>query len=336
MIYYLGDLVECGEFNVRHSVGVDGWLQLSGEEQLIRFELDSRTSLALGGCRLKFAHSHPVDFSDEPLLPNLTILDSIEPLQQGRLVTLKLSDVVPDDFDSEQVRVRRANSYRGRLQLVWESPDGLMDVSIMDCEMDVFWKNSASQREEDLDLPEVVNGVPNSGSPSISMTVQDSVTQQLPHASMFDQQDNHAGEYLLSMCMPSNQDLESRPDLQLQTMLHRVEDSSMDRLVEFMEEISQREKNIPIYELIEPPIQTPRLEEMSSELLKSKLTEITERLQNVGIEFTACDHFDAAHTYDWLVNRIIAWEQVHPHLNQFKMRRCFNTASWCDRCRTDE
>nr|MCS5584196.1 hypothetical protein [Pseudomonadales bacterium] len=123
MIYYLGDLVECGELNVSSSAGVDGWLQLSGEDQLIRFELDSLTSLALGGCQLKFAHSNQVDCSNEPLLPDLTILDSIKPLQQGRLVTLKLSDVVPDDFDSEEVRVRRANSYRGQLQLVWESTD---------------------------------------------------------------------------------------------------------------------------------------------------------------------------------------------------------------------
>jgi len=336
MIYYLGDLVECGEFHVSRSSGVDGWLQLSGEQPVIRFELNSRTSLALSGCRVKFTHLHPVDSSDELRPSARTILDSIKSVQQGRLITLKLSDVVPDDFDSEQVRVRRANSYRGQLQLVWESPDGLIDVSVRDCEMDVFWKNSANTGGAGRGGREVVNGVSSLSFPTNSVTGQDSVNHQRPHASTFDAQDDDTGEYLLTMCMPGHQDLESMPDLQMQTMLHRVEDSSMDRLVEFMEEISQREKNTPIYDLIEPPIQTPQLEEMSSELLESKLMEIRERLQNVGIEFTVCDHFDAAHTYDWLVNRIIAWEQVHPHLNQFKMRRCFNTASWCERCRTDE
>ena len=41
MIYYLGELIECGELNVTSTSSIDGWLNLAGETELIRFELDS-------------------------------------------------------------------------------------------------------------------------------------------------------------------------------------------------------------------------------------------------------------------------------------------------------
>ena len=244
-------------------------------------------------------------------------------------MTLKLANIVPADFDSDEVRVRRANAYRGCLQLVWESDDGLVDITIKDCEMDVSWKNEMPREaQSDHVLQATAAGIP--------ADLQQSVARQLHQAAVFREDDDYGGEYLLSMCMPSNQDLDDVAPFQMQTMLHRVKETPMDRLVEFMEEISNAKKNVPVYELIEPPIQTPCLEEMSPLQLTAKLQEIKHRLLDVGIEFKTCQHFDDAHTYDWLIHHIIAWEQVHPQLNEFKMRRCFDTALWCDPCNIDE
>lgn len=329
MIYYLGELIECGELNVTSARSVDGWLKLAGETELIRFELDSIEVQTLIGCQLKFAHSAAIELPDvdeKPKYSSPAIVDLLGPVQTGRVITLRLADIVPADFDSQEVRVRRANGYRGRMQLVWESEDGLIDITISDCEMDVTWENGAANATK-FDAYPVANDFPRE--------MQEKVVRQLHQARAFGESDDHRGEYLLSLCMPSNEDLSHMANFQVQTMLHRVENEKTPRLVEFMSEISQKANNIPVYELLEPPIQTPKIEDMSTEQLQAKLVEITRRLMALGIEFKACEHFDEAHTYDWIVNRVIAWEQVHPKLKEFKMRRCFDSAFWCDECIQD-
>jgi hypothetical protein len=329
MIYYLGELIECGELNVTSARSVDGWLKLAGETKMIRFELDSIEVQTLIGCQLKFAHSVATELPDvdeKPRYSSPAIVELLGPVQTGRVITLRLADIVPADFDSQEVRVRRANGYRGRMQLVWESEDGLIDITISDCEMDVTWENGAANATK-FDAYPVANDFPRE--------MQEKVVRQLHQARAFGESDDHRGEYLLSLCMPSNEDLSHMANFQAQTMLHRVEDEKTPRLVEFMGEISQKANNIPVYELLEPPIQTPKIEDMSTEQLQAKLVEITRRLMALGIEFKACEHFDEAHTYDWIVNRVIAWEHVHPKLKEFKMRRCFDAAFWCDECIQD-
>ena len=329
MIYYLAELIECGELNVTSTSSVDGWLKLAGETELIRFELDSAEVQTLIGCRLKFAHSAAFEIlgvDDKRKYSSPAIVDLLGTVQTGRVVTLRLADIVPDDFDSQEVRVRRANGYRGRMQLVWESEDGLIDITISDCEMDVTWENAAATATK-FDAYPMATDIPSE--------MQEKVARQLHQARAFGESEDYRGEYLLSLCMPSNEDLRNMANFQVQTMLHRVEDEKTPRLVEFMGEISQKSNNIPVYELIEPPIQTPKIEDMSTDQLQAKLVEITRRLMALGIEFKACEHFDDAHTYDWIVNRVIAWEHVHPKLKEFKMRRCFDSAFWCDECKQD-
>ena len=329
MIYYLGELIECGELNVTSTSSIDGWLKLAGETELIRFELDSAEVQTLIGCRLKFAHSAAFEIlgvDDKRKYSSPAIVDLLGTVQTGRVVTLRLADIVPDDFDSQEVRVRRANGYRGRMQLVWESEDGLIDITISDCEMDVTWENTAATATKFNAYPMATD---------IPSEMQEKVARQLHQARAFGESEDYRGEYLLSLCMPSNEDLRNMANFQVQTMLHRVEDEKTPRLVEFMGEISQKANNIPVYELIEPPIQTPKIEDMSTDQLQAKLVEITRRLMALGIEFKACEHFDDAHTYDWIVNRVIAWEHVHPKLKEFKMRRCFDSAFWCDECIQD-
>lgn len=329
MIYYLGELIECGELNVTSTRSIDGWLKLAGETELIRFELDSAEVQTLIGCRLKFAHSAATELPDvdeQSKDSSPVIVDLLGPVQTGRVVTLRLTDIVPDDFDSQEVRVRRANGYRGRIQLVWESKDGLIDITISDCEMDVTWENPAATATKFAAYPMATD---------IPSEMQEKVARQLQQVPVFGESEDYRGEYLLSLCMPSNEDLSNMANFQVQTMLHRVEDEETPRLVEFMNEISQKANNIPVYELIEPPIQTPQIEDMSTDQLQAKMVEITRRLMALGIEFKACEHFDAAHTYDWIVNRVIAWEHVHPKLKEFKMRRCFDSAFWCDECIKD-
>jgi hypothetical protein len=192
--------------------------------------------------------------------------------------------------------------------------------------MDVTWENAAATATKFNAYPMATD---------IPSEMQEKVARQLQQARVFGESEDYRGEYLLSLCMPSNEDLSNMANFQVQTMLHRVEDEETPRLVEFMGEISQKANNIPVYELIEPPIQTPKIEDMSTDQLQAKMVEITRRLMALGIEFKACEHFDAAHTYDWIVNRVIAWEHVHPKLKEFKMRRCFDSAFWCDECIKD-
>ena len=64
MIYYLGELIECGELNVTSANSVDGWLKLAGDTAMIRFELDSIEVQALIGCQMKFAHSGAIELPD--------------------------------------------------------------------------------------------------------------------------------------------------------------------------------------------------------------------------------------------------------------------------------
>ena len=335
MIYYLGELIECGELNVTSEDSVDGWLKLAGEIEMIRFELDSIEVQALIGCQMKFAHSAAIELPDvdeKSKYSSPAIIDLLGPLQTGRVITLRLADIVPDDFDSQEVRVRRANGYCGRMQLVWESEDGLIDITISDCEMDVSWENAAAQSNGTLAAPYTTTSDTYSVASNFSGEIQEKVARQLHQARAFGESEDHRGEYLLSLCMPSNEDLTSMANSPVQTMLHRVEDEKTPRLVEFMGEISQKENNMPVYKLIEPPILTPQIEDLSAEQRQAKLVEITRRLMALGIEFKACEHFDDAHTYDWIVNRVIAWEHVHPKLKEFKMRRCFDSAFWCEEC----
>jgi hypothetical protein len=338
MIYYLGELIECGELNVTSVSSVDGWLKLAGETKMIRFELHSIESQTLIGCQIKFAHSAATELPDDDEQSKYSspaIVDLLGPSQTGQVITLELADVVPDDFDSHEVRVRRANGYRGRMQFVWKSEDGLIDITISDCEMDVTWENAAAQSNETHTVATTTKFGAYPTANTFSGKMQEKVVRQLHQARAFGESEDHRGEYLLSLCMPSNEDLTNMANFQVQTMLHRVEDEKTPRLVEFMDEISQKANNIPVYELIEPPIQTPKIEDMSTEQLQAKLVEITRRLMALGIEFKACKHFDDAQTYDWIVNRIIAWEHVHPKLKEFKMRRCFDSAFWCDVCIQD-
>ena len=121
MIYYLGELIECGELNVTSANSVDGWLKLAGDTAMIRFELDSIEVQALIGCQMKYAHSGAIELPDvdeKPKYASPAIVDLLGSLQTGQLITLGLADIVPADFDSQEVRVRRTNGYRGRMQLV--------------------------------------------------------------------------------------------------------------------------------------------------------------------------------------------------------------------------
>ena len=335
MIYYLGELIECGELNVTSEDSVDGWLKLAGEIEMIRFELDSIEVQTLVGCQMKFAHSAAAELPDadeKPKYSSPAIVDLLGPLQTGQVITLRLADITPADFDSQEVRIRRANGYRGRMQLVWESEDGLIDITISDCEMDVTWENAAAQSNGILAAADAIKSDTYPVANKLPGEIQEKVARQLHQARAFGESEGHRGEYLLSLCMPSNDDRTRLENGPVQTMLHRVEDEKTPRLVEFMGEISQKANNMPVYELIEPPIQTPKIEDMSTEQLQAKLVEITRRLMALGIEFKSCEHFDDAHTYDWIVNRVIAWEHVHPKLKEFKMRRCFDSTFWCDEC----
>ena len=311
MIYHLGHLIQQGELTISDTHRVEGWLQLHQQDTLVRFELNSNQPTPMAGCRITFSPGKPVGHEGD--LPT-----EIQPIQFGDLISLMIRDVEPPLFNHNNVELRVDGSYSCNFQLVWESKDGIVDLAIEQAQLDVQW-NDAELRQSET-LPEAM----------FPARFSNSINERLEQIDQAYREDN--GEYLISVKMPSEAQLENLAEFQIQTMVHRLEEGPKHRMVEFMKEISSQEKNVPLCELLEPPIQTPRAEDMSPDELQDKVLEILGRLSVVGVEFKRCKHFDNAQLYDWLIHKIIPWERVHPQLQQFQMTRFFDTSLWCEQC----
>ena len=311
MIHHLGHLVRRGEMTITESNQVEGWLQLYGQETLIRYELESNQDTPLVGCRITFEPELVEDGETE--LPS-----EIQAIQFGDLISLMIREVEPPMFDHTNIDLKVDGTYRCSLQLVWESHDGIIDVAIAPAQIDVQW-NDAELRQSDT-IPESI----------LPVKYRETINQRLEQIDKAYSEDN--GEYLISVKIPSDAQLENLAEFQIQTMVHKVEEGPKHRMIEFMKETSTQEKNIPICDLLEPPIKTPLVEDMSRDQLQDKVLEILGRLSVLGVEFKRCEHFDNAKLYDWLIHKVIPWERVHPELQQFQMTRFFDTSLWCDDC----
>ncbi len=323
MIHHLGHLVRQGEMTISKTNRMEGWLQLLGQDALIRFELDSPDPSAMAGCRFTFqpqqAETSEATSAGESIQPaeNL-LLPEIESIQFGKLIALRVTDVQPPMFSHNHVELRVDVQFQCDFQLVWESHDGIIEIAFNPADLEMYWDEAVLRQSEEL---------PESMLPS---SFRDSITQRIEQIDKAYGEEN--GEYLISVKMPSDAQLEDLASFQLQTMVHKVEEGPKHRMIEFMKEISSQEKNILLCDLLEPPIETPAPEAMTDEQLQDKVTEILGRLSVLGVEFKCCEHFDDKLLYDWLVNKVIPWERIHPQLRQFQMTRFFDTSLWCDDC----
>ena len=132
MIHHLGHLVRRGEMSIAESNQVEGWLQLYGQETLIRYELESNQDTPLVGCRITFEPE--LIENGETELPS-----EIQAIQFGDLISLMIREVEPPMFDHTNIDLRVDGTYRCSLQLVWESHDGIIDVAIAPAQIDVQW-----------------------------------------------------------------------------------------------------------------------------------------------------------------------------------------------------
>ncbi len=311
MIHHLGPFIRRGEMTISENNRFEGWLQLCGQDTLIRFELDIQERSALAGCQFSFQPpSNPVQ--DSPQAPD------IHSIQFGKLIALRIDNVEPPMFTHNHVELRADGEYQADFQLVWETQDEIIDVAINSAKLKMNWQDA--QLKQSDDLPESMLPAP------IRQSIHDRI-DQIDKAYGDD-----SGEFLISVKMPTESQLEDLATVQLQTIVHKVEDGPKHRMIEFMKEISEQDKNILICDLLEPPIQTPSIEDMCADELQDKVLEILGRLSVLGVEFRRCEHFDNSKLYDWLVNKVIPWERVHPQLQQFQMTRFFDTSLWCDDC----
>lgn len=311
MIHHLGPFVRRGEMTISENNRFEGWLQLYGQDTLIRFELDSQESSALAGCQFSFKPTSNAP-QNPPEIPD------IHSIQFGKLIALQINNVEPPMFTHNHVELRADGEYRADFQLVWESQDEIIDVAINSAQFKMHWKDAQLKQSEDL--PESMLPAP------IRQSIRDRI-DQIDKAYGDD-----SGEFLISVKMPTESQLEDLATVQLQTIVHKVENGPQHRMIEFMKEISEQDKNILICDLLEPPIKTPSVEDMSTDALQDKVLEILSRLSTLGVEFRRCEHFDNPRLYDWLVNKVIPWERVHPQLQHFQMTRFFDTSLWCDEC----
>ena len=311
MIHHLGPFVRRGEMTISENNRFEGWLQLCGQDTMIRFELDVQERSALAGCQFSF---QPLSNPQQ----NASVAPEIHSIQFGKLITLRIDNVEPPMFTHNHIELRADGEYQADFQIVWETQDEIIDVAINSAKLKMSWQDAQLKQSEDL--PESMLPAP------IRQSIHDRINQ------IDKAYGDDSGEFLISVKMPTESQLEDLATVQLQTIVHKVEDGPKHRMIEFMKEISEQDKNILICDLLEPPIQTPSIEDMGADELQVKVLEILGRLRILGVEFRRCEHFDNLKLYDWLVNKVIPWERVHPQLQQFQMTRFFDTSLWCDEC----
>ncbi len=311
MIHHLGPLVRRGEMTISTTNQLEGWLQLFGQDTLIRFELESQAPSAMDGCRFSFEHS--ADYK-----PESSEIPEIESIQFGQLIALRFSNVDPPMFNHHHVDLRIDGDYQSDFRLIWENQDEIIDITIQPAYLKMHWED-AQLRQPDH-LPEEI----------FPSSIRESINQHINQIDRTYGEDED--EFLISVKMPTDSELDDLVIPRLQTMVHKVEEGPKQRMIDFMKEISEQNNNILISDLLEPPIQTPAPENMSDEQLQDKVVEILDRLSGLGIEFKRCEHFDNKLLYDWLINKVIPWERVHPELQQYQMTRFFDTSLWCDHC----
>ena len=311
MIHHIGALVRQGEMTISKSNRFQGWLQLFGQEELIRFELDSQEPSAFAGCRFSFK-------PDSTYNPKMNEIPAVLSIQNGKLIALRIDKVDPPMIPwNDGVKVD--GEYQCDFQLVWETQDDIIDIAINQAYLKMDCGNKASPEQVD-ELPEE----------TVHSPLLHSISERIEQIDKA--YGNDQGEFLISIKMPTESQLNDLVIPHHQTMVHKVEEGPKDRMIDFMKEISEQNNNILISDLLEPPIQTPAPENMSDEQLQDKVVEILGRLSILGIEFKRCEHFDNKLLYDWLINKVIPREKVHPKLQQYQMTRFFDTSLWCDHC----
>jgi len=311
MIHHLGPLVRRGEITISQHDRFKGWLQLFGQETPIRIELDSEKPSGMAGCRFVFQ-------PDATWKPKNKDLLSVPSIQFGKLVALRLENVAPASCTQNDIPSKIEGDYQCNFQFAWETEGEIMNISINPASLKMHWADASLGETENLPealFPATLGNFINGRIEKIDQAFGDNV-----------------GELLISVKMPTESQLEDLANLQIQTKVPRIEHGAGNKMIEFIKEISEQDKNILIRELLEPPIQTPAAEDMSNSELQDKVVEILGRLSVLGIEFKRCEHFDDKMLYEWLVNKVIPWEKVHPELHQYQMSRLFDTSLWCEAC----
>jgi len=311
MIHHLGPLVRRGEITISQHDRFKGQLQLFGQEAPIRIGLDSEKPSGMAGCRFSFQ-------PNANWKPKINDLPSVPTIQFGKLVTLRLENVAPPICTQNDIPSKIAGNYQCDFQFVWETKGEIIDISINPAHLKIHWADTSLGQTKNLPKALFPASLGNSNNGRIE-TIDKAFG-------------DNCGELLTSVKIPTESQLEDLANLQIQTNMPRIEHGAGNKMIEFMKEISEQDKNILISELLEPPIQTPAAEDMSNSELENKVVEILGRLSMLGIEFKRCEHFDNKVLYEWLVDKVIPWEKVHPELHQYQMSRLFDTSLWCDEC----
>ena len=309
MIHHLGPLVRRGEITISQHDQFEGWLQLFGQETLIHFELDSEKPSGMAGCRFLFQ-------SDATYEPEIKDLPTVRSMQFGKLIALRLDNVEPPMFIQQHLASKIDDDHQCDFQFAWESEDEITNIAINPAHVKMHWADPALRKIENL--PEALFPGP----------LRHSTNEPVEPIDNGDDCD----QFLLSIKMPTESLFEDPANLQIQPIVHKVAQGTKNKMIDFMKEISEQDKNILICDLLEPPIQTPATADMSKSELQDKVVEILGRLSRLGIEFKRCEHFGNKMLYDWLVNKIIPFEKVHPELDQYPMIRFFDTSLWCAEC----
>ena len=311
MIHHLGPLVRRGEITISQHDRFKAWLQLFGQEAPIRIELDSEKPSGMAGYRFSFQPNATCKpkFNDLPVVPSI---------QFGKLVALRLENVTPPICTQNNIPFQIDAVYQCDFQLAWQTESELINISINPARLTMHCTDASLGTTENLSEA----SFPKSPGNSINTCIE-----KIDNAF-----GNDCSELLISAKMPTESQLEDLANLQIQTNVPHIEFKTGNKMIEFIKEISEQDKNILIRELLEPPIQTPAAEDMSNSELRDKVVEILGRLSMLGVEFKRCEHFDDKMLYAWLVNKVIPREKVHPELHQHQISRLFDTSLWCEAC----
>lgn len=284
MIHHLGPLVRRGEITISQHDQFEGWLQLFGQETLIHFELESEKPSGMTGCRFLFQ-------SDAAYEPEIKHLPTVPSMQFGKLIALRLDNVEPHMFIQQNLASKIDDDHQCDFQFTWESRDEITKIAINPALVKIHWTDPARRKTEKL--PEAL----------FPERLRHSTSECVEPIDKADGDD--CGQFLLSVKMPTESLFEDLANLQIQPIVHQVVQGTKNKLIDFMKEISEQDRNILICDLLEPPIQTPSAEDMSKSELQDKVVEILGRLSMLGIEFKRCEHFGNKMLYEWLVNKII-------------------------------
>jgi hypothetical protein len=105
--------------------------------------------------------------------------------------------------------------------------------------------------------------------------------------------------------------------------------------VDLMEDLIENGEGVPVGNIFDPPIQLPRPDGLSDQVVEAALKRLLASLARHGISLEICEHFTPRASYQLLLDAICPFELTHPDLDATRLVHRFMTADFCETCEAE-